>query len=158
MVKYTSAIQETWIWSLGWEDPQEKELATHFSILAWEITWTEEPGRLSAHASWLADGAGSSAPLYSLKSSEPRSLSQEPGLCWGTGIPTGTPDPWSHPWVSRAEPRKVRAGRSSQGSCTAKVSGSTTFPPQRCLHSGHQERGDGAPEVWGIETFLVTQV
>jgi len=107
-------MQETWIWSLGWEDPQEKELATHFSILAWEITWTEEPGRLSAHASWLADGAGSSAPLYSLKSSEPPSLSQEPGLCWGTGIPTGTPDPWSHPWVSRAEPRKVRAGRSSQ--------------------------------------------
>ena len=62
-------MQETWIWSLDWEDPQEKELATHSSILAWEIEWTEAPGRLSAHAGWLADGAGSSAPLYSPKCS-----------------------------------------------------------------------------------------
>ena len=34
----------TWVPSLGWQDPSEKELATHSSILAWEIPWTEEPG------------------------------------------------------------------------------------------------------------------
>ena len=39
-------MQETWIWSLGQEDPLEKEMATHASILAWEIPWTEEPGGL----------------------------------------------------------------------------------------------------------------
>ena len=39
-------MQEMWVQSLGWEDPLEKEMATHFSILAWEIPWTEEPGGL----------------------------------------------------------------------------------------------------------------
>ena len=38
----------TWIRSLGQEDPLEKEMATHYSILAWEIPWTEEPGRLQS--------------------------------------------------------------------------------------------------------------
>jgi len=42
MVKNPSAMQETWIRSLGWEDLLEKEMATHSSILAWEIPWTEE--------------------------------------------------------------------------------------------------------------------
>ena len=40
------AMQETWVWSLGWEDSLEKRMATHSSILAWEIPWTEEPGGL----------------------------------------------------------------------------------------------------------------
>ena len=40
------AMQESWIQSLGWEDPLEKEMATYSSILAWEIPWTEKPGRL----------------------------------------------------------------------------------------------------------------
>ena len=44
MVKYPSAMQETWIRFLGQEDPLEKEMATHSSILAWRILWTEEPG------------------------------------------------------------------------------------------------------------------
>ena len=39
-------MQETWVQSLGSEDPQEKEMATHSSILAWETPWTEEPGGL----------------------------------------------------------------------------------------------------------------
>ena len=39
-------MQKTWVWSLDQEDPLEKEMATHSSILAWEIPWTEEPGRL----------------------------------------------------------------------------------------------------------------
>ena len=38
-------IQKTRVWSLGQEDPLEKEMATHSSILAWKIPWTEEPGR-----------------------------------------------------------------------------------------------------------------
>ena len=39
------AMQETWFQSLGWEDPLEKEMATHSSILVWKTPWTEEPGR-----------------------------------------------------------------------------------------------------------------
>ena len=46
MVKSLPAMQETWLRSLGWEDPLEKEIATHSSIIAWKIPWTEEPGRL----------------------------------------------------------------------------------------------------------------
>ena len=42
--KNLSAKQETWVRFLGWEDPLEKETATHPSILAWRIPWTEEPG------------------------------------------------------------------------------------------------------------------
>ena len=40
--------QKTWVLSLGWEDPLEEEVAAHSSILAWEIPWTEEPGRLQS--------------------------------------------------------------------------------------------------------------
>ena len=46
MVKRLPAIQETWLRSLGREDPLEKEMATHSSTLAYKIPWTEEPGRL----------------------------------------------------------------------------------------------------------------
>ena len=46
MVKRLPAMRETWVQSLGWEDPTEKEMAAPSSILAWEIPWTEEPGRL----------------------------------------------------------------------------------------------------------------
>ena len=45
-VKGLPAMQETWVRSLGREDPLEKEMATHSIILAWEIPWTEEPGKL----------------------------------------------------------------------------------------------------------------
>ena len=45
---YRAAMQETWIWSLGWEDSLEKGMATHCNILAWRIPWTEEPGRLQS--------------------------------------------------------------------------------------------------------------
>ena len=45
-VKRLSAVQETQVRSLGWEDPLEKEMAVHSSILAWKIPWTAEPGRL----------------------------------------------------------------------------------------------------------------
>ena len=46
--KNLPAMQETWIQYLGWEDPLEKELTAHSSILAWRIPWTEEPDRLQS--------------------------------------------------------------------------------------------------------------
>ena len=48
MVKNLPAMQETWVRSLGWEDPLEKRTVTLSSILAWRIPWTEEPGRLQS--------------------------------------------------------------------------------------------------------------
>ena len=54
-VKNCLPMQETRIQSLGWEDPLEKEMATHSSILAWEIPWTEEPGgpqSMGSQKSW----------------------------------------------------------------------------------------------------------
>ena len=60
-VKNQLAMHETWIvqWvqSLGWEDPLEKEMATHFSILAWKTPWTEEPGGLQSMGSQKLDTA-----------------------------------------------------------------------------------------------------
>jgi len=47
-VKNLPAMQETWVQSLGQEDPLEKEMATHSSVLAWKISWTEEPGGLQS--------------------------------------------------------------------------------------------------------------
>ena len=48
MVKNPPATWETWVQSLGWKDPLEKEIATHSNTLAWKIPWTEEPGRLQS--------------------------------------------------------------------------------------------------------------
>ena len=50
-VKHLPAVQETWVPSLGWEDPLEKEMATHSSTLAWKIPWTVEPGGLQSMGS-----------------------------------------------------------------------------------------------------------
>ena len=55
------AMQETWVWFLGWEDPLVKEMATHSSIIAWKSPWTEEPGELQPVGSqrvghdWVTD-------------------------------------------------------------------------------------------------------
>ena len=48
MVKRLPTMWETWVWSVGWENPLEKEMATHSSILAWKIPWMEEHGRLQS--------------------------------------------------------------------------------------------------------------
>ena len=48
MVKCLPATRKTWVRPLGWEDPLEKEMATHSSTLAWKIPWTKEPGRLQS--------------------------------------------------------------------------------------------------------------
>ena len=46
-----SVVESAWQWTLGWEDPLEKEMTTHSTILAWEIPWTEEPGGLQSMGS-----------------------------------------------------------------------------------------------------------
>ena len=51
LVKNLPAMEETWVPSLGREDPLEKEMVTHSSTLAWKIPWTEEPGRLQSMGS-----------------------------------------------------------------------------------------------------------
>ena len=51
LVKNLPAMRETWVRSLGWEDPLEKGMAAHSSILAWRIPWTMEPGRLQSTVS-----------------------------------------------------------------------------------------------------------
>ena len=51
MVENLPAVWETWVWSLGREDPLEKEMATHSRILAWRIPWTEELGGLQCMGS-----------------------------------------------------------------------------------------------------------
>ena len=48
MVKRLPTMRETWVRSLGWEDPLEKEMATNSSTLAWKIPWTEEPGGIQS--------------------------------------------------------------------------------------------------------------
>ena len=50
-LKRLPAMRETWVQSLGGEDPLEKEMATHSSVLAWRILWTEEPGGLQSMGS-----------------------------------------------------------------------------------------------------------
>ena len=46
MVKNLPAMQDTWVWSLGQEDPLEKRMAAHSGVLVWKIPWSEEHGRL----------------------------------------------------------------------------------------------------------------
>ena len=55
MVKNLPAMQKTWVQSLGQEDPLEKGMATHSSILAWRILWTQEPGGLQSMGSKESD-------------------------------------------------------------------------------------------------------
>ena len=67
-------MQETLVWSLGWEDPLEKGMATHSSILAWEIPWTEEPGRLQLMGSQRVghDWAANAFHFWKVQTAQPR--------------------------------------------------------------------------------------
>ena len=67
MVKNLPALQETQVLSLGWEDPLEKGMATHCSILAWRIQWTEEPGGLVHGVAKSQTQLSDTFPLYLLK-------------------------------------------------------------------------------------------
>ena len=73
LIKNLPAMQETWVRFLGWEAPLEKEMAIHFSILAWKIPWTEEPGGLQPMGSQESDLATKPPPLEH-KVSRPRCL------------------------------------------------------------------------------------
>ena len=68
LVRNPPTVQETWVRSLGWEDPLEKEMATHFTTLAWKIPWMEEPGRLQSMGSLRVrhDSVTSLFTLYTL--------------------------------------------------------------------------------------------
>ena len=63
-LKHLPPMQETWVQSLGREDPLEKEMATHSSILAWRIPWTEEPGRLQSTGSQRVGHNWATSPSF----------------------------------------------------------------------------------------------
>ena len=89
MVKHLPTMWETRVWSLGQEDPLEKETATHSSTLAWKIPWTEEPGRLQSMGlqrvrhnwttslSFFQDFSGGSICRYSGNSNRTRHIAQD---------------------------------------------------------------------------------
>ena len=68
-LKHLPAMQETWVRSLGQEDPLEKEMATHSNILAWRIPWTEEPGGLQSLGSQRVGHDGATSLSFFLSSS-----------------------------------------------------------------------------------------
>ena len=83
-IKHQPAMRETRVWSLGWEDPLEKEMATHSSILAWRIPWIEEPGGLQSTGSQRVrhDWAGS---LHSqLRNVVVLKNNNNTNICWTT--------------------------------------------------------------------------
>ena len=65
-VKRPPAMRETWVRSLGQEDPLEKEMATHSSTPAWRIPWREEPGGLQSMGSRTVGHDGAALPSFSL--------------------------------------------------------------------------------------------
>ena len=87
-VKNPPAMQETQLQSLGWEDPLEQETATHSSIFAWEIPWTEKPGRLQSMGPQRVghDWAGTKS-TYSLfaVTEQKKTTSAEHGWLWRKG-------------------------------------------------------------------------
>ena len=89
MVKRLSAVWETWVWFLGWEDLLEKEMAIHSSTLAWKIPWTEESGRLQSMGSWSQTRLSNftSLPVFlprgGGKTEEPRQRSLKGYSPWG---------------------------------------------------------------------------
>ena len=97
MVKRLPEVRETQVRSLGWEDPLEKEMATHSSILAWKIPWTEEPGRLQS---------------LGLQKSRTR-LSDFTFTFSGVKNLPGKQEAWFHPWVQKIPLEKEMAIHSS---------------------------------------------
>ena len=97
LVKNLPAMQETQVWFLGWEDPLEKEMATHSSILAWGVLWTEEPGRLLSMGSHRVRHDCSN--LACMHAMEKEMAPHSSILAWripGTEEPGGLPSMGSH--------------------------------------------------------------
>ena len=85
MAKNLPAMQETWVWSLGWEDLLEEGMAAHSSILAWRIPWTEEPGGLQS-LGWqkviqMTEGLSTAQPSGEMRRQEPGNLHRNQ-RCW----------------------------------------------------------------------------
>ena len=99
-VKNPPVRQEIQIWSLGQEYPLEKEMATHSSILAWKISWTEEPGRLQKNQTRLSDGFNPKVQLTQAQTSPSRCL------------------PISHPELLRSFCLSTIKGLGTQGMAT----------------------------------------
>ena len=76
LVKNPPAMQETWVQSLGWKELLEKEMATHSSIFAWEVLWTEEPGRLQFMGSQVRQDLATKPPPLAQKQKH-RSMEQD---------------------------------------------------------------------------------
>ena len=100
MIQSPPAVQETWVRSLGWEDPLEKEMPTHSSILAWRIPWTEEPGGLQSmeSQSWtqLSDFTFTNKKFkiwkkkHKCRPQKKQSLAYEYGALWPYTLPVGS--------------------------------------------------------------------
>ena len=86
-------MQETWVWSLGWEDPWENSMAAHSSILAWRIPWTEEPGGLQSMGPKDSDMTERLSTAHSchLCCSKQKALCQPPVRTPPPPCPTQTP-------------------------------------------------------------------
>ena len=100
-VQSLPAMWETWVRSLGWEDPLEKEMATHSSTLAWKIPWTEEPGGLQSMGSQRVGHDWATSLSFSLSLFTPGL----PRYCSGKGSPAragGTRDLGTIPGSGRS--------------------------------------------------------
>ena len=99
-VKNLPAMQETWVHFLGWEDPLEKEMATHSSILAWRTPWTEQPGRLQSMGSRRVRHSLSDFTFtFYFHALEKKMATHSSALAWripGTAKPGGLPSMGSH--------------------------------------------------------------
>ena len=95
-VKNMPAVQETWVWSLGWEDPLEKGMATHSSILAWRIPWTEMGSQRVGHY-WVTKHSTRGFPNCSLSkesacnAGDTEDMGLIPGLGRSPGFGNGNP-------------------------------------------------------------------
>ena len=93
-VKRLPAMQETWVRSLGQEDPLEKEMVTHSSTLAWKIPWTEKPGRLQSMGSLSRTWLSAFTFTFHFHALEKEMTTNSSVLAWripGTGEPGGLP-------------------------------------------------------------------
>ena len=98
MVKRLSTMRETWVRALGWEDPQEKEMAIHSSTVAWKISWTEEPGTLQSMGSQRVRDDWATELNWTMRETQVRSLSQEDPLEKEMAIHSSTVA-WKIPWT-----------------------------------------------------------
>ena len=99
-------MQDTRVWFLGWEDPLEKEMATHSSILAWRIPWTEEPGGVQSMGSQESDMTKQLNYHHRGLSGLPRWCSSKEPVCQCRRHRRGRVNPWARkiPWRRHGNP------------------------------------------------------